>query len=76
MKHAIMWSQLDCDYCKRAKLLLLSRGYTYTEKIVGRGGSYTRKDLLEVAPSATTVPQIFINGNHVGGYEDLVKYND
>lgn len=73
MKHAIIWTQLDCDYCKQAKRLLVSRGYSYVEKIIGQGGSYTKKDLLQVVPDATTVPQIFINGKYIGGYQELTK---
>jgi glutaredoxin len=73
MKHAIIWSQLNCAHCVNAKRLLLSKGYTYTEKIVGGGGAYTKKDLLQEVPTARTVPQIFINGEYVGGYTDLLK---
>lgn len=73
MKHATIWSQLNCAHCVSAKRLLLMKGYTYTEKIIGEGGSYTKKDLLEEVPDARTVPQIFINGKHIGGYSELVK---
>lgn len=71
MKNAVLWSQLDCAYCKRAKQLLLQNGYAYVEKIIGDGGSYTKKDLLEEVPNARTVPQIFINGRYIGGYKEL-----
>lgn len=73
MKHAIIWSQMNCEACKQAKHLLLTNGYTYVEKIVGQGGAYTKKDLLDVVPDAKSVPQIFINGNHIGGYKELEK---
>jgi glutaredoxin len=37
------------------------------------GVNATREELLEAAPNARTVPQILINGNLIGGYDDLVK---
>ena len=73
MKNAIIWSQLNCTYCQQAKRLLLSEGYTYIERIVGEGGSFTKKDLLEAVPDARTVPQIFINGKYIGGYREQEK---
>lgn len=73
MKTAIIWSQPDCPYCKKAKQLLLSNGYIYIEKMVGEGQQYSTKELLQAVPNAKTVPQIFISGKYVGGYEDLLK---
>ena len=72
-KDAVIWSQLNCKYCTMAKQKLLSSGYTYTEKVIGHGGSYTKKDLLDMVPNARSVPQIFIDGKYIGGYEDLIK---
>jgi glutaredoxin 3 len=71
MKTAVIWSQPDCGYCKMAKQLLLSKGYTYTEKVLSQG--YTKKDLLAEVPTARTVPQIFLDGKYIGGYQELVK---
>lgn len=73
MKNAVVWSQLDCSYCKKAKALLLEKGYSITEKVIGLGGSFTKKDLLNEIPSARTVPQIFINNTYIGGYSELLK---
>lgn len=72
-KHATIWSQLNCHYCVMAKKLLLEKGYTYTEKVIGAGGKYTKKDLLNELPNARSVPQIFIGDQYIGGYTDLVK---
>ena len=46
--------------------------FEYEEKKIGHG--YTREDLLEAVPTARTVPQIFVNNNHVGGFTELRKY--
>jgi len=72
MKTAIVWSQANCSYCRMAKQLLLSKGYTYIEKMIG-DGTYTKKDLLSEVPSAKSVPQIFLDGKYIGGYNELVK---
>jgi glutaredoxin len=71
MRNIIIFSKTSCPYCVSAKQFLSSRGYTFEEKIVGV--NVTREELLEAAPNARTVPQILINGNLIGGYDDLVK---
>lgn len=69
---AIVWSKDNCTFCDQAKALLEQRNIAYEEKKIGHG--YTREDLLEAVPSARTVPQIFVNNNHVGGFTELRKY--
>ncbi|MEM7772939.1 MAG: glutaredoxin 3 [Cyanobacteria bacterium P01_E01_bin.6] len=59
-----------CPYCIRAKLLLWWKGVSYTEyKIDGDGAA--RVKMGERANGRRTVPQIFINDQHVGGCDDL-----
>jgi glutaredoxin len=69
---AIVWSKDNCAYCDQAKALLEQRNIAYEEKKIGYG--YTREDLLEAVPTARTVPQIFVNNNHVGGFTELRQY--
>ena len=69
MKKAIVWSKYHCPYCDQAKALLEMKGIPYEERKIGDG--YTREDLLEAVPSARTVPQIFLDGELVGGYAEL-----
>lgn len=72
---AIIWSKYNCHYCDSAKKFLDSRGIVYEEKRVGI--DYTKEQLLEAVPNAKTVPQIFIDGEYVGGYTELVqKFNN
>ena len=59
-----------CPYCIRAKLLLWWKGVQYTEyKIDGNGGARVR--MAARANGRKTVPQIFINDQHIGGCDDL-----
>jgi len=69
---AIVWSKDNCTFCDQAKALLEQRNIEYEEKKIGHG--YTREDLLEAVPTARTVPQIFVNNNHVGGFTELRQY--
>jgi glutaredoxin len=69
---AIVWSKDNCTFCDQAKALLKQRNIAYEEKKIGHG--YTREDLLEAVPTARTVPQIFVNNNHIGGFTELRKY--
>lgn len=69
---AIVWSSPNCVYCKNAKLELTKRGIEFEERMIGVG--WTKDQLLEALPNARTVPQIFIDGIHIGGYTDLMSY--
>jgi glutaredoxin len=66
---AIVWSKYHCPYCDQAKALLKMKGIQFEEKKIGDG--YTREELLEAVPTARTVPQIFIDGELVGGFTEL-----
>ena len=68
---AIIWSKYFCPYCDQAKALLKSKGIQFEEKKIGDG--YTKEELLEAGPTARTVPQIFIDGELVGGFTELKK---
>ena len=71
---ATVWSKYNCPYCDQAKNLLELRGISFEERKIGDG--YTREDLLEAVPTARTVPQIFLDGKLVGGYDALRKVLD
>lgn len=59
-----------CGYCHRAKALLAERGATVTEIDVMANGE-RRQEMMVRAGGRRTVPQIFIDGTHVGGCDDL-----
>jgi len=66
---AIVWSKYHCPYCDQAKALLTSKGIQFEEKKIGDG--YTKEELLEAVPTARTVPQIFLDGELIGGFTEL-----
>lgn len=59
-----------CPYCVRAKRLLDAKGVDYTEIDV-TGDDAARMALVEKSGGRRTVPQIFINGQPMGGYDDI-----
>lgn len=67
----IVWSKYQCTNCDQAKALLQSKGIEFEERKIGDG--WTREDLLEAVPTARTVPQIFMDGELVGGFQELKK---
>lgn len=69
MKKAVLWSKYHCTFCEQAKSLLKQKGYTIEERKIGDG--YTKEELLEAVPTARTVPQIFLDGELVGGFNEL-----
>lgn len=66
---AIVWSKDACPFCVQAKALLESRGIEYEERNITH--SWSKEQLLEAVPTARTLPQIFLNDEHVGGFQEL-----
>lgn len=60
-----------CSYCYRAKRLLDSKGIEYQEHEIYYGGP-ERQDMID-RTGRTTVPQIFVGGQHVGGCSELME---
>lgn len=65
-----IYTKAFCPYCHRAKALLDGKGVSYEEIDITMGGP-RRGEMIDRAGGRTTVPQIFINGRHVGGCDDL-----
>ena len=59
-----------CGYCFAAKRLLNGKNAGFTEIDVGRQPNL-RSEMMSRANGRHTVPQIFINGKHIGGFDDL-----
>lgn len=72
MSNNIVWSKENCPYCVQAKRLLEGSNIQFEERKIGDG--WTKEQLLDMVPEARTVPQIFLNGRYVGGYDDLRRY--
>lgn len=72
MISVIVWTKENCPSCVKTKTLLDNRKISYELRQVGE--DWTREQLLESIPTARSVPQIVINGNNIGGYEQLMSY--
>ncbi len=59
-----------CPYCMRAKALLKKKGVDFVEYNVQRQPEL-REEMLERSGGRRTIPQIFIDGRHIGGCDDL-----
>ncbi len=63
-----VFSRMGCSHCGRAKEHLANNGLAYEELVLNR--DYTERSLRAVA-GATSTPQIFVNGQHIGGADSL-----
>jgi glutaredoxin 3 len=75
MKRSLMpqveiYTKMMCPYCVRAKRLLDEKGVDFKEYDITLGGP-KRAEMLERSNGGYTVPQIFIDGRHIGGSDDL-----
>jgi len=70
MSDVTMYTTLICPYCIAAKRLLSKRNIAY-EEIDVTGDQAKRAWLVEVTGGRKTVPQIFIKGQSIGGYDEL-----
>lgn len=66
-----IYTQPYCPYCVRALALLEQKGAAFTE-ISAPQGSDAREALKKLAGGRTSVPQTFINSQHIGGCDDLM----
>jgi len=64
-----------CPFCVRAKSLLRSKGVAFTEIDVTDDDAQ-RERMVELSGGRRTVPEIFVNGRIVGGYDELRALND
>lgn len=71
MARVLMYCTAVCPYCVRAEQFLQRKGITEIEKIRVDTQPELRVEMME-RTGRRTVPQIYINDRHVGGYDDLV----
>jgi glutaredoxin 3 len=74
MAKVVMYSTAVCPYCVRAEQLLHRKGVVEIEKIRVDLQPELRAAMME-RTGRRTVPQIFIDGEHIGGYDDLASLN-
>ena len=70
IKEIKMITKTVCPYCVKAKSLLEPKGLKWTEESIEDPA--VRESFMAEYPTVRTVPQIFINGDRIGGYDELV----
>lgn len=70
-----IYTKFTCPYCIRAKMLLEKKGVEAEEIAVDFGGD-RKQEMINRANGRMTVPQIFIDGRHIGGCDDLFELED
>ncbi len=70
MSSVELYTKPTCGFCLMAKRLLSKKGVSFSEVNISAQPD-KRAEMVQRAQGRTTVPQIFINGNHVGGFDDL-----
>jgi glutaredoxin len=66
---AIVWSKNSCPFCVQAKSLLTQKGIEFEERNIET--DWSKEQLLEAVPTARTLPQIFLDDQLVGGFNEL-----
>lgn len=66
-----LYIKTTCPYCVRARGLLAKKGVATSEYIVDHDGE-KKQEMVQRAGGRTSVPQIFIDGKHIGGCDDLM----
>lgn len=70
MAHVEIYTKAFCPYCSRAMRLLAGKGVDPEEYDITMGGP-KRAEMIQRAGGRTTVPQVFVDGRHIGGSDDL-----
>ena len=71
MKNIVIYTKPTCPFCARAKALLNEKGAVYEEIDISNKEDL-RQEMIQKANGRTTVPQIFIGGEHIGGCDDMM----
>ncbi|MGO4999480.1 glutathione peroxidase [Oceanisphaera sp. W20_SRM_FM3] len=66
-----LFTKLGCPFCVRAKQMLNDKNMRFEEVVLGKSVSSTS---LKAVSGRSTVPQVFIDGQHIGGSEELAEY--
>lgn len=78
MAYIEIYTKKKCPYCERAKALLIKKSLDFKEISVDYSNLSDDKniEMRQRSGGRTTFPQIFINGLHIGGSDDLMLLND
>ena len=70
MAEVVIYTKPGCPYCSSAMALLNQKGAEFTE-IVASNDPEKKQEMIQRSGGRATFPQIFINGSHVGGCDDI-----
>ena len=70
MKQILIYSSLICPYCIAAKKIFENHKLKYTEIFIDNNPK-EREKMISLSGGRVTVPQIFFDDDHIGGYDDL-----
>lgn len=71
MADIVIYTTPVCPYCTHAKALFSRKGVTGIKEINVAASDALREEMMRKSGGRKTVPQIFINGMHIGGFDDL-----
>ena len=72
MKNIVIYTQDRCVHCNSAKREFETRGWEYTSHNITEINNFN--NLQELLPGIRTIPQIWIDDNYIGGYNDLKEW--
>jgi len=75
MPHVLMYTTAYCPYCTAAEKLLHAKGVDHIEKVRIDTDPVLREQMMARSGGRRSVPQIFIDDTHVGGFDDLSALN-
>ena len=70
MKNIIVYTGPFCNFCDAAKRLLMRNGLSFSEIDVSKGEKI-KEEMIKKSNGQRTIPQIFFDAYHVGGYTEL-----
>jgi glutaredoxin 3 len=71
MANVVIYTKPTCPFCVRAKMLLTQKAVEFIDFDIATQPEL-RNEMIEKANGGSTVPQIFINNQHIGGCDDLM----
>ncbi len=70
MADVVLYTKPGCPYCTAAKSLFQKKGVDFTD-IVASNDPEKKAEMIQKSGGKTTFPQIFIDGKHIGGSDDI-----
>jgi glutaredoxin 3 len=71
----VLFTTERCSFCDRVKMLLARKGVSYDEVYLPRDDMESRRQLVRIT-GRYTLPQVIVDGNPLGGWEDLRRLED